>query len=245
MICRRRVSGSPAATPAGETSLDTWKSPTAPLKFLGCPAVGSGRTFSLDAELSIVMSLGATPLYILCNSGKASLDATALSAADSVIIFTVSGAAADKEKSPGFTAARALCQVSSTKTLPSMVSSRRSGCFDRLLNVKSLPLSVGRPFTDVTIPGRKPKSISIGTFSPTYMARVGISRWTKAAPPACSRTPFGNETDGAGGGAGCWLRQVYGLGSSPFTTSSPTERELGVSPGMLNMPANWGVMRIR
>ena len=41
-------------------------------------------------------------------------------------------------KSPGFTAARALCQVSTTKAPPSMASSRRSGCLDRLSNVKSL-----------------------------------------------------------------------------------------------------------
>src|SRR5665213_2131180 len=199
---------SPASVAAGEMSLVSWKSPTAPLKLLGRPSLGSGRTFSSDGELSIVMSFGATPLYMLCKSGHASLDATALSAADSVLIFTVSGVSADNEKSPGFTAVRALCQVSTTKAPPSMASSRRSGCRDRLLNVKSLPLSVGRPFTDVTTPERKPTSISTGTLSPTYMGRAGTARWTKAAPPACSGTPFGSEAIRAGAGAGCWLRQV-------------------------------------
>src|ERR1700678_4132615 len=125
-------------------SLDTWNSPTAPSKPLGCPSVGSGRTFSADGALPIVMSLGAMPLYMLCRRGQASLEATALSAEDSVLIFAVTGVSADKEKSPAFTAARALCQVRTTKVLPSMDCSRRSGCFDRLLSVKSLPASVGR-----------------------------------------------------------------------------------------------------
>ena len=112
-------------------------------------------------------SFGAIPLYMLCKNGPPSQAAKAMSAADSVLIFTLSGVSADKEKSPGFTAASTLCQVMTRKGLPSMTLSRRSGCFERLLSVKSLPLSVGRPFTDVTIPGRKPNSISTGTLSPT------------------------------------------------------------------------------
>jgi hypothetical protein len=90
-----------------------------------------------------------------------------MSSADRVLIFTLSGVSTDKEKSPGLTAAITLCQVMTRKGLPSMTLSRRSGCLERLLSVNSPPLSVGKPFKEVTIPGRTPTSISTGTLSPT------------------------------------------------------------------------------
>src|SRR6202045_3103201 len=139
-MCRRRVSGSPAAAREGAMSLDTWKSPTAPLKSLGCPCVGRGNTFSSDVGLAILTSFGTIPLYILCKNGQPILAAIAMSSAEFVLIFTLSGVSADKEKSPGFTAASTLCQVMTTKGLPSMTCSRRLGDFERLLSVKSQPL---------------------------------------------------------------------------------------------------------
>src|SRR5260370_33159673 len=134
-------------------SLDTWKSPTAPLKSLGCPCAGSSKTFSSDEGLAILMSLGTIPLYILCRNGQPILAAIAMSSAEFVLIFTLSGVSADKEKSPGFAAGSTLCQVITTKGLPSMTCSVRLGCLDRLLSVESPPPSARRPFTQLTIPG--------------------------------------------------------------------------------------------
>ena len=114
-------------------SLDTWKSPTAPLKSLGCPSVGSGKTFSSDAGLAIVTSFGAIPLYILCKNGQPNLAANAISSADCVLIFTLSGVSTDKEKSPGFTAASTLCQVMTTKGLPSMTLLAAFGLFREIV----------------------------------------------------------------------------------------------------------------
>src|SRR3984885_7168409 len=153
-MCRRRVSGSPAATRVDEVSLDTWNSPTAPLKSLGRPSLGSDRTFSAEEGLAIVTSFGATPLYGICENGQPNWAANAWSSSGRVLSFTLIGVSTDREKSPGFTAASALCQVMTRKGLPAMIWLRRRGCFERLLSVKSLPVSAGGPFSDVTIPGR-------------------------------------------------------------------------------------------
>src|SRR5579864_5575787 len=131
-MCRCRVSGSPAATRVAEVSLDTWKSPTAPLKSLGRPCVGSDNTFSADDGLAIVTSLGGAPLYGICENGQPNLAANAWSSAERVSTLTLSGVSTDSVKSPGFTAANALCQVQTMKVLFSMTCSRRRGCFERL-----------------------------------------------------------------------------------------------------------------
>src|ERR1700684_2120732 len=107
-MCRRSVSGSPAATRVAEVSLDTWKSPTAPLKSLGRPSLGSDRTLSCNEGLSIVTSFGATPLYGICENGQPNCEANAWSSADRALSFTLIGDSTDREKSPGFTAASAL-----------------------------------------------------------------------------------------------------------------------------------------
>src|SRR5579864_1159418 len=168
LICRRRVTGSPAATWAGEISVDTWNSQTAPVKSAGLPCLGNGNTFRRDDGLEIVISFEAIPLYKLCTNGPTIWDAMARSSADGLLIFALNGASADKGKSPGFTAASTLCQLHTAQGLPSMTWSRRLGCLERLLSVKSPPLREGRPFIAVTIPGRTPRSISTGTLSPTY-----------------------------------------------------------------------------
>src|SRR4051812_20047500 len=202
LIRRRSVSGSPPAGWAGDTSVDAWNPPTAPEKSLGRPSVGNDRTFRSDGGLAIVMSLGLMPLYRPCRKGAPILAAMEMSSCDTVLILTLIGASADRENSPGLTAESTLCQVISRNWLPPITSSRRSGCLERLLSVKSPPVSVGSPFSEVTIPGRNPTSISTGTLSPTYTARAGMIILTKAAPPAFSSAPFGSEAAVFGGGGG-------------------------------------------
>src|SRR5581483_3537871 len=99
---------------------------------------------------------------MICENGQPNLDANAASSAD-FVFRTLRGACTDTEKLPGFTAASTVCQVRTSNGVPPTSCSRLAGCWERLLSVKSLLLSVGGPFSEVTIPGRIPTSISTGT----------------------------------------------------------------------------------
>jgi hypothetical protein len=114
-----------------------------------------------------VISLGTVAPKKFCMKGSPSMSSITESRAGRTRTRMVIGVSTDRVKVPGLTGASTLCQVITVKGLPSISFSTRSGLRDRLLSVKSLPVSVGRPLIEVTKPARMPTSMSTGMLSPT------------------------------------------------------------------------------